>query len=427
MNLFKTSFYSVISTFIRTLAGVVAGKVVAVCTGPAGVALLGQFNNFINISTTFANGGINTGVVKYTAEYAKNEQKTKELFATSFKVTLYTSCIIGLTLMVLSTKLSSYLFTTAAYASIFIVFGFSIILYALNSLFISMLNGSGDIKELSYVNVISNVAGLLFTIVLVYYFKIYGALLAIILAQSIIFIISGYVLVKRSWFQLSFFVGALDIKILKKLSAFSLMAIVSALTVPLSQIILRQYLINHLSLQSAGIWQGVNSVSNTYLLLASSAISIYYLPKLASLKTKSEIRHEIHLGYKMIIPIMVVCCIGIYIFRHFIIRLLFSGAFSTMSELFLFQMMGDVLKASTWILAYYMLAKSMTRLYIITEVVFHIIYVVLGYLFVNYFGLVGITYAYAANYLIFLLTLVYLFRSILFKRRKHKRRPALHS
>ena len=427
MNLFKTSFYSVISTFIRTLAGVVAGKVVAVCTGPAGVALLGQFNNFINISTTFANGGINTGVVKYTAEYAKNEQKTKELFATSFKVTLYTSCIIGLTLMVLSTKLSSYLFTTAAYASIFIVFGFSIILYALNSLFISMLNGSGDIKELSYVNVISNVAGLLFTIVLVYYFKIYGALLAIILAQSIIFIISGYVLVKRSWFKLSFFVGALDIKILKKLSAFSLMAIVSALTVPLSQIILRQYLINHLSLQSAGIWQGVNSVSNTYLLLASSAISIYYLPKLASLKTKSEIRHEIHLGYKMIIPIMVVCCIGIYIFRHFIIRLLFSGAFSTMSELFLFQMMGDVLKASTWILAYYMLAKSMTRLYIITEVVFHIIYVVLGYLFVNYFGLVGITYAYAANYLIFLLTLVYLFRSILFKRRKHKRRSALHS
>lgn len=420
MNLFKTSFYSVVSTFIRTLAGIVAGKVVAVYTGPTGVALLGQFNNFINISTTFANGGINTGVVKYTAEYGNNEQKISSLFSTSFKITLYTSGIIGLALMLFSYQFSGYLFTTPAYASIFIIFGCSIVLYALNSLFLSILNGSGDIKVLSYVNMASNIAGLLFTVVLVYYFNIYGALLSIILAQSIVFFISGYVLMRRSWFKLSHFFGSFDMKMLKKLSAFSLMAIVSALTVPLSQIILRQYLIQHLSVQSAGIWQGVNSISNAYLLLASSAISIYYLPKLASLKTKSEIRHEIRSGYKMILPVMVLCCTIIYIFRSFIIRLLFTKAFTAMNELFLFQMLGDLLKVGTWILAYLMLAKSMTKLYIITEVFFHVLYVVLGYFFVNRYGLVGITYAFAINYFIFFVTLVYIFRRILFKKKPNK-------
>jgi len=420
VNLFKTSFYSVVSTFIRTLAGIVAGKVVAVYTGPTGVALLGQFNNFINISTTFANGGINTGVVKYTAEYGNNEQKISSLFSTSFKITLYTSGIIGLALMLFSYQFSGYLFTTPAYASIFIIFGCSIVLYALNSLFLSILNGSGDIKVLSYVNMASNIAGLLFTVVLVYYFNIYGALLSIILAQSIVFFISGYVLMRRSWFKLSHFFGSFDMKMLKKLSAFSLMAIVSALTVPLSQIILRQYLIQHLSVQSAGIWQGVNSISNAYLLLASSAISIYYLPKLASLKTKSEIRHEIRSGYKMILPVMVLCCTIIYIFRSFIIRLLFTKAFTAMNELFLFQMLGDLLKVGTWILAYLMLAKSMTKLYIITEVFFHVLYVVLGYFFVNRYGLVGITYAFAINYFIFFVTLVYIFRRILFKKKPNK-------
>jgi len=420
VNLFKTSFYSVISTFIRTLAGIVAGKVVAVYTGPTGVALLGQFNNFINISTTFANGGINTGVVKYTAEYGNNEQKINSLFSTSFKVTLYTSGIIGLALMLFSYPLSGYLFANSAYASIFIIFGCSIVLYALNSLFLSILNGSGDIKALSYVNMSSNIAGLLFTVVLVHYLNIYGALLSIILAQSIVFCISGYVLMKRSWFKLSYFFSSFDTTMLKKLSAFSLMAIVSALTVPLSQIILRQYLIQHLSVQSAGIWQGVNSISNAYLLLASSAISIYYLPKLASLKTKSEIRHEIHSGYKMILPVMAVCCMAIYLFRSFIIKLLFTKAFTAMNELFLFQMLGDLLKVGTWILAYLMLAKSMTRLYIITEVFFHVLYVVLGYFLVNRYGLVGITYAFAINYFIFFITLVYIFRRILFKKKMNR-------
>lgn len=156
-------------------------------------------------------------------------------------------------------------------------------------------------------------------------------------------------------------------------------------------------------------------------MLASSAISIYYLPKLSALKTKREIRHEIHTGYKMIIPVMVVCCIAIYIFRSFIIRLLFSSAFTSMNDLFLFQMIGDVLKVATWILAYLMLAKSMTKLYIITEIAFHVLYVLLGLLFINQFGLKGITYAYAANYFIFLVTLVCLFRHILFNKRKRKR------
>jgi PST family polysaccharide transporter len=44
-------------------------------TGPAGI-LIGQSTNFISI-VDLANGAINSGVIKYTAEYEKEEVKLK--------------------------------------------------------------------------------------------------------------------------------------------------------------------------------------------------------------------------------------------------------------------------------------------------------------------------------------------------------------
>ncbi len=47
MQLIKTSFFSGIITIIRIASGFVANKVVAVYTGPSGVAVIGAFTNFI--------------------------------------------------------------------------------------------------------------------------------------------------------------------------------------------------------------------------------------------------------------------------------------------------------------------------------------------------------------------------------------------
>ncbi|RYE13476.1 MAG: O-antigen translocase, partial [Rickettsiales bacterium] len=89
MKLVKTSLFTAVVTFIRIASGFVAGKVVAMITGPAGVALIGQFTNFVSIILTVSNGAINTGVVKYTAENEKNEFKLKKLFSTALRISIY--------------------------------------------------------------------------------------------------------------------------------------------------------------------------------------------------------------------------------------------------------------------------------------------------------------------------------------------------
>ena len=332
MKLIKTTFFSGIITFIRIASGFVASKVIAIYTGPSGVALIGAFSNFMTIVLTFANGAINTGVVKYTAEYDANEDKLKTLFSTSFKISLYCSSFVGVILLLFASFFSDWIFVTHLYSNPIRVLGLTIILYSLNSLLISILNGKKQIKDYTIVNTIGSIIGLLVTLLLVYFFKLEGALYALVLSQSIIFFVTLFFVTKSDWFSLDYFKQNLDNEILKKLSHYSLMAVVSALLVPISQIMLRNMLIDTNGMQSAGVWQGMMRVSDGYLMIMTTALTTYYLPKLASLHTDKELRTEILQGYKLILPFVLLSCSIIYFLRFFIIRLLYTSDFLEMAD-----------------------------------------------------------------------------------------------
>lgn len=72
-----------------------------------------------------------------------------------------------------------------------------------------------------------------------------------------------------------------------------------------------------------------------------------------------------------------------------------------MEKLFFWQLIGDVLKIASWLFAFVMLAKSMTKLYIITEVIFAVSFYGLSVLMIEQNGLQGVTIAHALNYLIY--------------------------
>ena len=89
---------------------------------------------------------------------------------------------------------------------------------------------------------------------------------------------------------------------------------------------------------SAGIWQGMMRISDGYLMLITSSLATYYLPKLASLHTNKELRAEIIHGYKIILPAVFFSCTVIYFLRFFIIKVLYTSDFSSMSDLFFYQL-----------------------------------------------------------------------------------------
>lgn len=119
MNFLKTSLLSAISTFIKLASNLVINKVIAIYIGPAGIALIGQFQNFLTVVTTLGNGAINAGVTKYVAEYnEKDSQKRDAYISVAIKITLLVSIIIGLVLIIGSHFISEKMFQTEQYLSL---------------------------------------------------------------------------------------------------------------------------------------------------------------------------------------------------------------------------------------------------------------------------------------------------------------------
>lgn len=414
LDLFRVFSLTAISTLVKIFTGFITIKIVASQLGPAGIALIGQLNNFVAIFIVIASAGINQGVTKYISENKDSIEKVKLFVGTAFKLTLISSLICSLALIVFFKFLSIEILESPDYWYVFLIFGLVIIFYALNNLLLSILNGFQLYRKFVVINIVTSFVGLLFTVLLVYFWQIKGALISVISYQSVMFIISYRMMRKEYWFEFLSFKEKIDTMIARHYLKYTLMALTTAATVPVSQLLIRTYVISNLSIVEAGYWEGMNKLSSVYLLLITTSLSVYFLPKLSELKTDHELRNEIFRAYKIIMPALFVGIIIIYFLRFNLIEMLFSKSFYPMAKLFLFQLMGDFFKIGSWLLAFNMIAKSMTTTFIISEILYSLLFVVLSIYFVNISGVQGITFAYSISYIIYSILMILLFRKLLF-------------
>jgi PST family polysaccharide transporter len=222
--------------------------------------------------------------------------------------------------------------------------------------------------------VVANIAGsvfaLLVTSAMVVQWGLMGALVGFAVYQSLAFFVTLALCVKTPWFRLSHLFGRMDKAVAKNLAKYTAMALTSAALVPLSHILIRNHLGQTLGWEAAGYWEAMWRLSAAYLMLVSTTLSVYYLPRLSELKTSAEIKKEILEGYRVILPVAVVCSLLVYLLREPIIKILFTPDFLPMEDLFFWQLTGDVLKIASWIFAFVMLSKSMTLFFISTEIIF---------------------------------------------------------
>lgn len=398
MNLLKTSVLNGVAVLIKTITLFVLNKILAVYLGPTGYAALGQFQNFIQMVTTFAGSAINTAVIKYTAEYHEDESKQRAIWKTAGSIVFVFSLMFAFLILIFQRQLSLYIFHTLEYQTVFVWFAVFLLFFNFNTLFLAILNGKKEILKLVLANIAGSLFALIVTSILAIKLHLYGALIALSIYQSIAFIVTLFLCYRADWFKFSSLFGKIDLEITKKLSSFIWMALVSAICVPLSQILIRAYLSQEFGLAYAGYWEAMIRLSTVYLMLVTTTLGVYYLPRLSELKMIDEIKKEVYLGYKFLFPLAVAGGVVIFVLRDWIIKVLFSPSFAPMQSLFFWQMMGDALKIGSWILAYLMLSKAMTKLYISTEIIFTLSLIALTYVCTQLFGFEGVSMAHFINY-----------------------------
>lgn len=401
MNLLKTSVLNGIAVLIKTAAMFVLNKILAIYVGPAGYAAISQFQNFIQMVITFAGTAINTGVVKYTSEYYEDENKQRELWQTAGSMVVACSLLLMVLIILFQKTIIIYLFQSTEYQIILVWFAIFLIFFSLNALLLAILNGKEDITKLVAANIIGSIFSLVVTSLLAVKFGLKGALIASCIYQSLNLVVTVILCYRTDWFKLKYLFGKINTKIAKQLGVFALMALVSVFFGNIAQIWLRKIIISEFGMNYAGYWDAMTKLSNGYLMLVGSILSIYYVPKLSQLQKYADIKAEVNYGYKWILPIAAITCLIIFILKEWIVRLLFTDQFLPMLQLLSWQLLGDVLKIGSWIVSFMMLSKAMTTIFISTEVFFALSIIPLTVLFIDFWGFKGIAIAFAVNYLLY--------------------------
>jgi PST family polysaccharide transporter len=410
LTLIKTSLLNAIAVGVKMLTLLGLNKILAVYVGPAGYASLGQFQNAVQMISTLASGAINTGVTKYTAEYHEDEAKQRAVWRTAGTIALVGSVLLSVLVFVFRADLAQWFLSDVRLAPVFGWFAATLVLFVFNTLLLAILNGKKDIHRYVVANIAGSVFALLVTSVMVVQRGLMGALVGFAVYQSLAFFVTLALCVRTPWFRMSQLVGRMDKEVTNNLAKYTAMALTSAATVPLSHMLIRDHLGQTLGWEAAGYWEAMWRLSAAYLMLVSSTLSVYYLPRLSELQTSAEIRKEILAGYRVILPVVLVCALVVYGLREFIIKSLFSAEFMPMETLFFWQLVGDVLKIASWLMGFVLTAKAMLGFYVVSEVAFSLLFYVLIAQMVAFFGLEATAIAHACVYMLHLLFMFWVLR-----------------
>ncbi|MNY23420.1 Lipid III flippase [compost metagenome] len=220
-----------------------------------------------------------------------------------------------------------------------------------------------------------------------------------------------FVLKDKRYFQFDL-QKVIDKKYLGVIKKFSMMAFLSAVIVPLTLMLIRNFIVDMHSIQDAGIWDATNKFSGFYMMIFSSGLSLYYVPKLASLKTDAEFKVELKFYFKIFAPLFAIVLVVVFLCKGIILNIAFTKEFLKIQEVLIWQLLGDLLKIMTLAFGYQILVKARIKEYIILEIVFNLSYLFLSYYLVKFLSFEGALKAYFYASLILFVLILFMFRKL---------------
>lgn len=401
MKLLNVTILSGLLTLLNVSKGFLISKVVAVYAGPEGLAMMGQLQNFVAGINGLVTNQISQGVARFTAEGKKGENAPHQYWRASIKLLLL---VLGVTLPLLavfSNKYSEWLLGSEVYSWIFLLALFFLPLNICNSLLLAVINGREE--HLKYITTLmfSTVFSAIISVVLIYNLGVIGGLIAVAVNNGI----SGIVVISRvyneRWFALKYWFGKTDKKKITTMAKYMALGIVGASTGPISMILVRNILTDSISLEAAGQWQFVWSVSSAYISVLTTAIGVYYYPKLAKSECKRKLKAETAKVLSLILPLVCLGALVIYLVRFYLIDILATPEFYLSASLFKIQLFGDILRVFAFIPGLLLLAKGYFKINATLEILASANFTIFSFFLVDKLGLVGVSYAYLYNYLIY--------------------------
>ncbi len=412
MNFIKTSFLSGLSTGISLLARLISTKIVAVYLGTNGMFLLGQLKDFLRLGNTISSFGIENGIVKYVAEFEEQKENLSNIIGTSFRINIISAFFVSLVILVFKNQISTFLQIDFDKNFYFFLLVISVISASIHTCFLSIYNGLNRIKLFVIVNIISNIVSAIILVLFVLKMQIIGAFYALVINQILSLIINIIFYAVYKPFLIQWIFKKYINEYFKKLSSFSIMAIVGPVCLIISSFIVRDYLYEKFGADYAGSWEAMWRISAIYLLFLITTFKFYLIPTFSKLND-IELKKEVFKIWKIVVPVIILITIAVYFSKNIIINLLLSNEFILINSIIFFHLIGDIIKINCWVLGNIMISKAKTKSFVFFQIEWSLVFVTLTYIFIEKYGFVGVSISYFVTYIIHFSLLNIYFKKLL--------------
>ena len=409
-KLLKVLSLNAFSVLVQFVLGIFSVRVISEFLGPNGMALTGNFRNFTSLFKSISILGLKEGLIKLFLENSESKEEKNNVISSFLVFFLSLSFFLAFLVLFFAEDFSLYLFKETLFATYLRYFAVLLPFFVLQTLLVTLFNANQEFKKIVGIQIVTNIFLFVSSFYLIYNQNLNGAFFAIAIADFISFVVTIIFVRERFIFSLKF-----QSSYLYTISKFIAMALVSAIVIPVTAILVRNYIIDHSNLYNAGIWEAITRISGFYMMFFSAGLSLYYLPKLSALQTDIEFKAELKYYFKILVPVFAGVLLLVFLLKDIIISIALTSEFKPVSELLIWQLIGDLFRIMTLAFGFQILVKAMVIKYVLVEVIYNVLFLIVSFFLFDSFHVKGIMQAYViANAITFFMVL-FMFRKLFLK------------
>ncbi len=405
--LLKMTSLNAVVVGIRLIISLFIQRLLAELVGEAGIAKIGQLRNVMAMLMSISTLGVFNGIVKYVSEFREDKKELQKLFSTTFVFVLFGTILAAVLLFFGASLFSNWIFGNNNFVFLFKILSVVVPCISVHRVFNGVVNGLSAYKKFVKIELFGYLLASSLLVYCLYNYDLKGVLIAIavtpVIQLGILVYIFGSVLKEYLHFkEISF-----KIPYAKQLLAFTLMSIVSTILLNYIEIDIRNMIKNKITENDSGYWTAMTNISKNYMVFSGSLFTLYVIPRFSNITSGKIFKKEVFHIYKTLLPIFGLGMIVIYIFRDYVIDLVYPN-FLGMEPLFKWQLLGDFVRLGSLVIAHQFLAKKMVRSFIFTEFLSIALFYVLSKYFIVDYGAEGVVMAHFIRYIIYFIVVLFL-------------------
>jgi len=393
---------------VNILVSVIRSKFVAILLGTTGVGLMGLLQSAASLIGTITSLGINMSAVRDISEAnGTGDSKRISRTYTIFHRWIWLTGIVGaLATIILAPWLSELTFKNRDYSMAFVWLSSTLLMGALCSGQIALLQGLQKMKQMASANVLGAIIGLFVSIPLYYWFGLKGIVPTMILSSATALLLSwNYsrkIKIEKSIItpKETYYGGLSMVKLgfLMTLSNF-IGYVVAYLT--------NAYINRTGSTEEVGLYQAGWNITNKYIGFIFTAMIVDYFPRLSKVNhDKTQVGEVVNQQTEIAILILSPILIALLSTAPLVIHILYTKPFLPAVDFIRWVVLGVLFQAMSWCLGFIPLAKGDGKIYFWKEFLSSCIVLICNITGYYFGGLNGLGMAFAvSNMFVFILVL----------------------